>query len=438
MSTINPILVRTNVRRSRPDDLPANESLLHCHSTLDGDGTFLRDEPFTLTSKEQQAVHSTALNNRFSRELRDDEVHSRPSKDSLIIGPNDGDSFSEGLLQSSHEDIVVTLYDGPSEGLDALNKMDYGEVICIVSPASETDNEPKPQLEPKPPLRTYNSSQFNRSWLPPSPESPNTRSRWFKVLHVKGAPADTDWSQVLETLYHNVDTTATGAEWVTNVRLCRLPLKVSRNIISTQQLEQCGNNPVRDSQISESTGIPLRSIKQLAGLHKRAIPESLHDVQGQGSFLGVDLISGLERSFRSDENENLYVLEKARTALVHSDKPYTLADVVSQRHQHQALLLHSREVVAMLNEEFQHVKVSVRVGKYSETRTIAGFREGNAAEAPLKLRHYAWSLRGETFGLPHLPQVPNVLSSPCTLPPLPSRLNLASHQVTSLSCTSLH
>ena len=59
----------------------------------------------------------------------------------------------------------------------------------------------------------------------------------------------------------------------------------------------------------------------------------------------------------------------------------------------------------MLNEEFQHVKVSVRVGKYSETRTIASFREGNAGEAPLKLRHYAWSLKGEAFGLPHLPCV---------------------------------
>ena len=415
--TTNPILVRTNVRRSRPDDLPSDESLLHCHSAFDGDGTYLRDEAFALTSKEQQAVHNTALNNRFQRELRNDEIHSRPSKDSLIIGPNGGDSFSEGLLNTSHENIIVTLYDGPSEGLDALNEMGYGEVICIVSPDSDNDNEPKPPVEPKPPLKTYASSKFNRSWVPTSPENPNARSRWFKILHVKGAPADTDWSRVLETLYHNIDTAATSAEWVTNVRLCRLPVNIIRNTISTQQLEQCGNNPVRDSQISENTGIPLRSIKQLAGLHKRAIPESLYDVQGQGSFLGVDLISGLERSFRSDENENLYVVEKARTALVHSDKPYTLADVVSQRHQHQALLLHSREVVAMLNEEFQHVKVSVRVGKYSETRTIAGFREGNAAEAPLKLRHYAWSLRGETFGLPHLPCV-NVgtLAEPLLLP----------------------
>jgi hypothetical protein len=396
--TSTPILVQTNVRKSTADDLPANQALLHCLATSDGDATYFRNEPFTLTSKELQTVHNTALSNRFQRELRRDEVHARPSKDSLIIGPNEGDSFAEGHLRTSHENMIVTLYDGPKEGLDALNEMGYGEVICVKSPDGDTE------VEPKPALKTYNSSKFTRSWISSSPESQRARSRWFQVLQVKDAPADTDWSKVLATLYQNVDTAATQADWVTNVRFCRVPVKINRNTISTQQLEQCGNNAVRDSQISESTGIPLRSIKQLAGLHKRAIPASLHDVQGQGSFLGVDLISGLQRSFRSDENENLYVVEKARTALVHSDKPYTLADVVSQRHQHQAQSLHDREVIAMLNEEFRHVKISV-VGKNSETRTIAGFREGSISQAPINLRHYAWTSRGQDFGLPHLPCV---------------------------------
>jgi hypothetical protein len=399
MSNSNQITVKTNVRRSRADALPANETLLHCLATSDGDGTYLRDEPFTITSKEQQAVHNTALTNHFQWAAQRDEIYSRPSKDSMVLQNNRG-------RDDSHEDIIVALYDGPKQGLDALNDMGYGEVICSKkSPDSDTSAASDTDKQLLPPLETYSSFKFKRSWLSTSQENSSTHCRWFKVLHVKDAPADTNWSQILATLYQNIDTTATKADWVNKVRLCHLPVKISHKIIYMQQLEQCGNNTVRDFEISTSTGVPLRSIKQLAGLNKSSFPASLHDIQDEDSFLGADLVSGTQRSFRTDKHDNLYVVEKPRTALVFRDQPCTLADLVVQRHQSQVTLLQSRDGIAMLNKEFRQVKVSVRVGKQTENRTIAGFREGKAADAPLMLRHYAWSLKGEAFGLSDLPSV---------------------------------
>lgn len=401
--TTSSILVRTNVRRSRADDLPPAEDFLHCQSTIDGDATFFNCESFTLTSKEEQTVHTFIMASRF-RDFGDKSEHcSRPSKDSLIIHPN---GIYEDHLTDTNEDVVVILYEGPDDAVSALNGVNWGTLELLSNrPASSASNTSNVGNRGRTTLFTAESKTFQRSWLSSS-ENGKSRRRWFKLQHVHEAPEDADWGQIPASLHQSISGHLYKDEWSDKVHLCHLRVKISRRVISAQQLAQCGNNAVSDCEISDSTGIPLYSIKKLAALNTAVKHTSPTQIHLEGSFMGTDLISVVQRSFCTDDDDSVYVLETPRTNLVYANKPCTLADVVSQRHHHrQFSFLQSLDGVAMLNDEFGQIKVSIRIGQRTETRTIAGFREGKASDAPLSLRHHAWSLRDEAGGPPNLPCV---------------------------------
>jgi hypothetical protein len=111
-----PIVVQTNVRQSIDNDDISSDPMIHCHSTFDGDWTFLDGKSFDLLKKAQLTVLNTALTQRFRR-LSADSYH-RPSKDSLLIGADshpDCFDVDDDVLQATHQHSIVTMYEGPVE-----------------------------------------------------------------------------------------------------------------------------------------------------------------------------------------------------------------------------------------------------------------------------------------------------------------------------------
>jgi hypothetical protein len=242
-------------------------------------------------------------------------------------------------------------------------------------------------------------SEFTRFWSSTSRE-PKPRCRWFKVHFVHNPTAKTNWPLVLTTLSEEI-----AARGFKDVCLGHISTKIAYGFITGSQVAQCCGDAVRNKAISEATGIALSAINKLAILNKTSHPSSLHQIQEQGDLAGANLISGIQHRMRTAKDNNRYVAEKPRTALVFGEKPHTLADVVTRLHPRRAAFLQTRDGISMLNRQFKDVKVIIRSGKNSETRIVTGFREGNPASVPLTLLHYAWSIKDEAFILPDLPCV---------------------------------
>jgi hypothetical protein len=384
MSKPEPVTVRTNVQLAS-DDANSEESLLHCQSTLNGEWTYPEDWSSPITKKETLVVHNTVLNHLQAHNRK--EFKSRPSKDILVIN---AEGYSGDDVVDTEHDILVTVYEGLGGPPDALNEINYAEIVANTWVFFEETNDASA-------VEIEYSSDFVRSWSSASSEH-RSRRRWIKIHIVTCDTEGNPWPKAVKRINQ-----AFNDNKVEDTRVLYVPVKVIRQTISARQRAQCGLDALNDREISKATGIPLSSIGKLARLNHAKFEGFTPD--SDGSFSGVNLICGKQQQSRIGKDNISYLVEKPRTALVFADKPYTLEHVVSQRHPHQAEFLRTDAGISMLSKEFRGVKISVSVGKHNETRLIAGFRKEKTEDVPMVHRHYAWTAKGEAATVTYLPLI---------------------------------